>query len=295
MAFTDFSTISIRDGLHGGVWRALWQGITGQISPVKLEIFGTTHYGKTVQFTGITLLWQLFSGALAGNFVFDILWTLLSVALQTGLGVGAALLLHQPALRFRAFWRTIFILPWAIPEFVGALLWLRIFEPRFGLLALAAELPADIITPPWYANPTYTFIILLIAATWYGFPFIMLSATASLKFLPIEVYEAAAIDGATLWAQFRWITWPLLMPLLVPAIIIRAIFAFNQFYLFYTLQIPPPLLTFSTISYFFFYPNSNFGGQFAISAAINMFTVFILILMLYWFNRWSHAAEGVTE
>jgi len=77
----------------------------------------------------------------------------------------------------------------------------------------------------------------------------------------------------------------LLKPLLIPAIIIRAIFAFNQFYLFYTIQTPPSLMTFATVSYYFFYPSGGFGGQFAISAAINIFNVLILVVLLYWFNR----------
>ena len=72
----------------------------------------------------------------------------------------------------------------------------------------------------------------------------MLATTAGLKMTPKEVYDAAAMDGASGWALFRRITWPMVLPLLAPVIILRAIFAFNQFYLFYTMQPPaPPLQT----------------------------------------------------
>ena len=73
----------------------------------------------------------------------------LSVGLQTALGLGAALLLNGPRVRFAALWRTILILPWAIPEFIGALIWMRIYEPRYGWLALADDLPWYIYNPQW--------------------------------------------------------------------------------------------------------------------------------------------------
>jgi ABC-type sugar transport system permease subunit len=108
--------------------------------------------------------------------------------------------------------------------------------------------------------------------------------------IPAEVNDAAAIDGATGWQQFRAITWPLLLPLLAPALIIRGIFAFNQFYLFYVLNPPWPLITLASLSYYIF----GEAGRYAVSAIINVFTVVLLVLLLLWFNRVSRAGEGVT-
>ncbi len=294
MALTDFNAISIRDGIQGGVWRAVWQGLTGQVKPVVVGVFRGGSRATTVQYAGPAVLLQLLSGAVPDLLVFNVLWTVLSVALQAALGIGVALMLHRQGVRFRGWWRTIFILPWAIPEFVGALVWLRIFEPSFGWLALAQNVPAEINRTNWLENPNTTLLILLVAATWFGFPFIMLATTAALKLVPIEVYNAAAMDGADGWRLFRLVTWPLLLPLVAPALIIRAIFAFNQFYLFYTMRTNPPLMTFATASYFLFSPSGNFGGQFAVSAALNIFTVIVLVVLILWFNRWSKAAEGVT-
>ncbi|HEY4721524.1 MAG TPA: hypothetical protein VII92_06730, partial [Anaerolineae bacterium] len=79
-----------------------------------------------------------------------------------------------------------------------------------------------------------------------------------------------------------------------PVFIIRIIFAFNQFYLFYVMQAPYPIMTLSTVSFYFFDATSGFGGQFAISAAINLFTVLVLLVLIIWFTRRSHTAEGVT-
>jgi len=294
MSLTDFNAISIRDGIQGGVWRAVWQGLTGQEKPVAIEILGGGSGGRQVHYAGPTLLLQLIFGGASGLLVFNVMWMVLSVGLQTLLGLGVALLLHRHGVRFRGWWRAVFILPWAIPEFVGALVWLRIFESRYGWLILAQNIPKDVPLPDYFENPNTALLILLIAATWYGFPFIMLAATAGLKLVPIDVYEAAAIDGASGWTQFRYVTLPLLFPLLLPAVIIRSIFAFNQFYLFIAMRTSPPLVTLATASYYIFSPTGYFGGQFAVSAAINLFTVLVLVVLILWFNRWSKAAEGVT-
>jgi ABC-type sugar transport system permease subunit len=289
MALTDFTRTSIKDGITGGVWRAVWLGLTGQAKLVDFNPFGPGVYSsQTVHFAGFRLLGQLFSGIGNGILVFSLFWMVSSVLLQSALGISVAVMLNRRGVRFAGFWRTLFILPWAIPEFIGALIWMRTFQPQIGWFGML--LPQGVPLPASFDNTGYAFIVLLIAATWYGFPFIMLAASAGLKLVPGEVYEAAAIDGAHGWAVFSNVTWPLLLPLLIPAIIIRAIFAFNQFYLFYVMQTNFPLLTFSTISYYIFYN----GGQYAASAAINVFTVVALIASLLWFNRLSKAAQGVT-
>ncbi|MDQ3005485.1 MAG: sugar ABC transporter permease [Chloroflexota bacterium] len=191
---------------------------------------------KEVQFLGLSSYTPVFDWITAdGVLVFNILWTVLSVGLQTVLGVGAALLLWNKHIRFQRSWQTLFILPWAIPETIGALMWMTIFAAPFGWLPLAVQdfgtnIPFSFLNG-WERNPNLTLLVLLIAGLWYGFPFMMLAASAGLKMVPIEVFDAAAIDGASAWQAFRHVTLPLLMPLIIPAVIIRGICAFNQFYL----------------------------------------------------------------
>jgi arabinogalactan oligomer/maltooligosaccharide transport system permease protein len=241
----------------------------------------------------------MLTGVWADVMVFNVLWTVLSLATTTALGVGLALLLHMRGVRFGGFWRALFILPWAIPEFVGAVVWFQIFDPGNGWIYLAANVPGDLRSAlqsvvAWQDNPQLALLVLLVAGTWYGFPLVMLATLAGLKMIPGEVYDASAIDGASRWETFRAITLPLLLPLLAPALILRTIFAFNQFYLFYALNPPYPLYTLSSLSYFFFNPSYGFGGVFAVSAGINLITVAVLIFLLLRFNKLSRASEGVT-
>ncbi len=290
ISMTDFQSSAIRDGINGGVFREVWRGVTGQVKP-NLDALNGGRPSK-VHYAGLYLLqYILFRSGTA--YVFEIIWTVLAVSTQLALGVAAALLLHRKGVFIKGAWKALFILPWAIPEFVAALSWSQIFDARFGFLALAAkpwaeQAPAVAqFTASWQNNPNYALIVLLVAALWYGFPFMFLSALAGLKMVSVEVYDAAAIDGASGWKLFRHITWPLIFPLLIPAIIIRSIFAFNQFYLFAVLG--PPIITMAGQSYFIF---SN--GNYAVSAAINFVVVVILIGLVIWFNRLSKAGEGVS-
>jgi arabinogalactan oligomer/maltooligosaccharide transport system permease protein len=214
------------------------------------------------------------------------------------LGIVTALLLFRQGILFKSWWRSIFILPWAIPEFVGALMWTQVFDPKFGWLQLAANSWSQTADYPgagsllsgWQDNPATALGVLLITATWYGFPFMMLAATAGLKLIPNDIFDAAQIDGAGTLSLFKHIIWPVLLPLVIPAIIIRSIFAFNQFYIFYAFNPPYPVLTYASISFYFF----SQAGQYAVSAAFNIFTMLLLLLMMAILNRSGKLLEGVT-
>lgn len=294
VSLTDFNRISIRDGFQGGIWREFIAGITGQVAPVSPNF---PFESNKVQYTGFSSYFPVFNYITSsGILVFNIIWAALSITLQTILGLGLALLLHQKGVRFGKFWQALFILPWAIPELIGALLWLNIFVPDIGFLNLAAEkygaaFPLKFLIG-WQNTPNLWLCVLLIPAVWYGFPLIMLASSAGLKMIPTDVFEAAAMDGATLWQTFRFITLPLLRPLLLPAIIIRAIFAFNQFYLLWAFQFwKEQAGTLALFSYDLF--NPTFGGQFSASAIVNIITVIILTGFVVLFNRQTRSKEEV--
>ena len=298
VSLTDFSAASLRDAFNGGLWRVIWGGLTGQIHAIT---FNLQRLSPQVHYTGPGFYQPVLSFlASNGILVFNVLWTFLTVMLQTSLGLGVALLLWQKGARFGKFWQALFILPWAIPEMIGALMWLNIFLPSWGWLALAVQkygphFPFAFFVG-WENSTNLWLLVFLIPAIWYGFPFMMLASSVGLKNIPPDVFDAAAVDGANSWNTFRYVTWPLLLPLIVPAIIIRSIFAFNQFYLFQAFGFSNSTL--ATLSYNIFNPTAGAqglsGGMFSVSAIINILTVIILAGFVILFNRWSKAGEGVT-
>lgn len=293
VSLTDFNSASIRDGFQGGIWREISGGLTGQIEPVTPEF---PFRSKEVQFTGISGYQPVFEFLVTGQgiFIFNIFWMVVSTSLQVFLGFGLAILLNQRGVKLSKFWQAFFILPWTIPEFIGALMWLNIFVPEIGWLSLAAKkygeaFPLQFLIG-WERTPSLWFLIFLIPAVWYGFPLIMLAVNAGLKTIPKEVFEAASIDGANSWQILSGITLPLLIPVLLPAVIIRGIYTFNQFYLFQAFPFREGTL--ANISYNIFNPSSRFGGgQFAVSAIINILTVIILIALVTLFNRRMQTRE----
>ncbi|MFN2145184.1 MAG: carbohydrate ABC transporter permease, partial [Anaerolineales bacterium] len=291
---TDFSAQSLRDGLNGGIWREFFRGVTLQVPPTEIDISGFAS-NQPVQYVGLAWLEGVF--AYTPDLVFfNLMWAMLVVGLQIGLGVGAALLLNQQNLRLKQFWMVLFILPWAIPEFIGGLSWLQILHPDNGWFALSGRSFGEIPGNPfaaavatWQSSPLMALLVLLVVGTWMGFPVMMLATTAGLKNIPREVHDAAAMDGATGWSLFRRITWPMILPLLAPVIILRMITAFNQFYLFYVLNPPGGMATFSLVSYYYV----NEYGIYSLSAALNLFNILILVVLLLFFNRVSNAGKGV--
>jgi arabinogalactan oligomer/maltooligosaccharide transport system permease protein len=301
VSMTNFNSASIRDGFNGGIWRAISQGLTGQLPTMPAEIGARPD---KVLFVGLNLYPKVFSFIAYSDgssiLFFNVLWTALSVLLQCGLGLAVALLLWQRGVRLGKFWQALFILPWAIPEMIGAMMWVNVFQRDWGWLYLAADKfgKSSFFAAAVNAleqSPSMWLIVFLLPAIWYGFPFMMLASSIGLKTVPKEVLDAAAIDGASVWQTFKYVTWPMLLPLLIPAIIVRGIFSFNQFYLFQAFGFSNSTL--ATLSYNIFNPTGGFGrygGQFAVSATINIITVILLMFFVIIFNRWSKAGEGVT-
>ncbi len=161
-----------------------------------------------------------------------LLWTAVNVALHVSIGLALALLLKNPLLRFKGIYRVLLVVPWAIPNYITALVWKGMFHRQYG--AVSALLVALHIQPiSWFTRFTTAFAANVVTNTWLGFPFMMVVALGALQSIPQDLYEAAAVDGASALAQFRHITLPLLKPALLPAVILGAVWTFNMFNIVY--------------------------------------------------------------
>lgn len=170
------------------------------------------------------------------NFYFTlgvtILWTGFNVFLHVSIGLALALALNKAFVGLKGIWRAILVLPWAIPNYITALIWRGMFHAQFGAVNAFLAL-FGIEKSGWFNDFWPAFSANVTTNTWLGFPFMMVVSLGALQSIPKELYEAARVDGASAWDQFRHITLPLLKPALFPAVILGTIWTFNMFNIIY--------------------------------------------------------------
>lgn len=180
----------------------------------------------------------------AGPFLQILLWTfafaLLSVVTTFLLGLFFAMVFNDPRVRFRKIYRTLMILPYAIPGFLAALLWSGMLNRRYGFINEVLLGGAEIgwLTDPWLAKFSLLFVNL-----WLGFPYMFLITTGALQAIPGDILEAAKIDGAGRFRTWRSVVMPLLLVATGPLLISSFAFNFNNFTLIYMLTGGGPRFT----------------------------------------------------
>jgi multiple sugar transport system permease protein len=212
----------------------------------------------------------------------SIVYTVSAVALKLIFGMIMALVLNQP-IRARGFFRGLLLLPWVMPTVVTALTWNWIFDGTFGVLNyILLSLHLVSMPVPWLADRTMAMVALILVNAWRGFPFFGVSLLAGLQTIPQERYEAAEVDGASLFQRFRHITLPGLRGVIIVTTMLSTIWTFNDFAL-------PMILTrtgpndatniFGTYTFQVGFVGSRLGYGIA-ATAIMMPFLFALILIL---------------
>ncbi len=168
-----------------------------------------------------------------------LLWTSLNVLLHLSIGLALALLLKDPLLRGKGVYRVLLILPWAVPNYITALMWKGMFHQQFGAVnQLLGLLGMEKVS--WFSHFWTSFTANVVTNTWLGFPFMMVVTLGALQSIPKDLYEAAEVDGASRWYQLTRITLPLLKPALLPAVILGSIWTFNMFNVIYLVSSGEP-------------------------------------------------------
>ncbi|MFI9485840.1 carbohydrate ABC transporter permease [Promicromonospora sp. NPDC052451] len=215
------------------------------------------------------------------------------VLLGIPIAVGLASLLNLPGLRLAALYRVLFFLPYVAMPTAVAMVWRVIFNGDFGILNRALAV-VGIEGPYWISTPGAATVAVAVVGLWSSLGFNMIVLAAGLKSIPPELYEAAELDGATRWRQFRSVTVPLLTPSIFFVLIITVIASFQVFDLLYAiLGSSNPVLPRSMSLVYFFYREGFVANDKGYAAAVAMI-IFLLIGLLTALQfrlqrRWVHS------
>ena len=163
-------------------------------------------------------------------FVWTVVFALGSVILSFALGLSLALVFNDARMRGRKIYRSLIIIPYAIPSFMTALVWKGMLNQQFGVINrwLGTNLP-------WLDGDWLPYFSILLVNTWLGYPYMFLVCSGALSSIPEDLTEAAAVDGAGGFKRFRLITLPLLLVAVAPLLVASFVFNFNNFNLIYLL------------------------------------------------------------
>jgi ABC-type sugar transport system permease subunit len=190
-------------------------------NPLRPELSGFVGFANFAYIFDDPLFWDSFRQAT--------IWTVLSIVLQTVLGVGIALLLHQ-ALFGIAVFRGLLLFPYIVPTVVVALIWRWIFNPEIGVVNHAL-LSAGVISQPiyWLSTPDMAMASTIMLNVWKYTPFVVICVLARLQTVPLELYDAAKVDGAGSIRRFLDVTLPQIREVLIIVVVFRTIWTFNKF------------------------------------------------------------------
>ena len=228
----------------------------------------------------------------AWNFVFAVV----SVGSTFVLGMLLALLLNNARLRGKGLYRSLLILPYALPGFVTALVWSSMFNQDYGLINKMLHLNIDWLGDPWAAKAA-----ILITNLWLGFPYMFIVCTGALQSIPGDVLEAAKIDGASALRTVRSIIMPLLLVAVGPLLIASFAFNFNNFGLIFLLTGGGPFEASDTsigssdllITYAYRLAFSGVSPNYGLAATVSIFIFAFVALMSYQGFRRTKALEDV--
>jgi arabinogalactan oligomer/maltooligosaccharide transport system permease protein len=226
-----------------------------------------------------------------GIFVKTIIWTVVNVFFHVVIGVFLALLLNQK-IRGRSIYRTLLILPWAIPQYIVALTWRGMFNYEYGSFNIILTKYLHLPAVEWLKNPTEAFIACILTNIWLGFPFMMVVALGALQSIPQELYEAADIDGASWYDKLRKITLPLIRPVMIPAITLGIVWTFNNLNIVWLISNAGEPSDKTHILVSFVYKAAFNLYRYGYAAALSIVIFIILLLFSVTFMRRTRATEA---
>ncbi len=246
----------------------------------NLRIVGLRNYAQLLH---TPLFWQAF-----GNTLY---FVVVGVPLSIAVSFGTALLLHSRLVKFPSLFRTALFAPVVTTLVAVAVIWRYLFHPHYGWLNYALGrlgLPAI----DWLGDPRWAMPAIIVFAVWKNFGYNMIILLAGLQSIPDQLYEAARIDGASMGRQFRYVTLPLLAPIVTMVSILTIAGYFQLFAEPYVMTQGGPLQSTVSVLYFMYEEGFkwwNLGSASAVAFVLFLFIFGVTALQL-WLTRWQSAA-----
>jgi len=259
--------------------------------------FTDTRIGRDGIFIGLENYQYLMDDDVFWLSVFNtVLYTFVASILKFVLGLWLALLLNQH-LPFKSFFRAIVLLPWVVPTVLSGLAFWWIYDSQFSIISWSL-MELGLIDAPinFLGDPTNARISVIIANVWRGIPFVAISLLAGLQTIPVSLQEAASLDGATSWQRFRYVTLPMLTPIIAVVMTFSVLFTFTDFQLIYVLTKGGPVNAthlMATLSFQRGIPGGQLGEGAAIAVAMIPFLLGAIMFSFFGLQRrkWQQGGQ----
>jgi multiple sugar transport system permease protein len=251
--------------------------------------FTDTKVGRGGEWVGLENFIFLWHDEVTRLALFNTLfYTTIASVIKFALGLWLALLLNKH-LPFKSFFRAVVLLPFIVPTALSAIAFWWIYDSQFSILSWALvrmgwiKVYIDFLGDPWNAR-----FATIAANIWRGVPFVAICLLAGLQTISPSYYEAASLDGANAWQQFRFVTLPLLTPIIAVVMTFSVLFTFTDFQLIYVLTRGGPLNAthlMATLSFQRAIPGGSLGEGAAIATAMVPFLLCAILVSYYGLQR----------
>jgi multiple sugar transport system permease protein len=256
--------------------------------------FTDARIGRAGQFIGVENYDWLWDDSIFWLSVFNtLLYTFVASAIKFAIGLYLALLLNEN-MPFKAILRAIVLVPFIVPTVLSALAFWWIFDAQFSIISWSLKHMGLISQNINFLGDVYwARFCVIFANIWRGVPFVAITLLAGLQTVAPSLYEAATLDGATTWQRFRFITYPLLTPIIAVVMTFSVLFTFTDFQLIWAMTRGGPVNAthlMATLSY----QRAIIGGSLGEGAAISsaMIPFLLAAIMISWFGlqrrKWQH-------
>lgn len=251
--------------------RAIYLSFTDKLVGMKEHFVGFDNYIKLIQ---DKIYWKSLWNT--------IIYTVGCIAAKLAIGLLLAILLNRK-FKGKAFFRTVLLIPWAIPGMVAATTWRWMYDSTYGIInSILITLGFTKVGIPWLSDPNITLLSTMIVNIWRGIPFFMFSILGALQTLDKQQYEAAYVDGAGAFKQFLYITIPSISNVLGITTLLSTIWTFNDFENVYLITGGGPLYSSSTIATYTYdmaFIQNNFAR--AVAVAISVIPLLLVLIAVY--------------